>query len=68
MAGFVVFFFKYVCVFLIFLIILISVLEHFLKNISFEVYLASGSSRNDVVCSKMKFQKSNFPLMKMVIF
>ena len=31
-----------------------------------EVYLASGSSRNDVIWSKNKFQKIHFPLRKMV--
>ena len=37
-------------------------------GVTFEVYLASGSSGNDGLCSKMKFQKSNFPLTKMSFF
>ena len=33
-----------------------------------EVYLASGRSGNDVACSKIQFEKSQFSLRQMVIF
>ena len=33
-------------------------------GVSFEVYSASGGSGNEVVCSKKKFQKIHFPLVK----
>ena len=35
---------------------------------SIEVYSASERSGNDVACSKNDFEKSHFPLMKMIIF
>ena len=38
------------------------------QEYSIEVYLASERSGNDVGCSKNDFEKSHFPLMKMVIF